>query len=122
MERLGRAKRRAAERRAADRRGVDRWTVDDALRIALAAGLPFSGLRDRAIDYRLFSYVPLEVAQRELVVPLSLESDTLTVAAATAGADLSEIEATFPGLPLRVVIAPRPEISGILEEVRRRAA
>jgi hypothetical protein len=122
MERLGRVKHRAAERPVADRPGVDRSGVDDALRIALAAGLPFCGLRGRAIDYRLFSYVPLEVAQRELVVPLSLEGETLTVAAATAEPDLSEIEATFPGLPLRVVIAPRPEIGGILAEVRRRAA
>jgi hypothetical protein len=95
---------------------------DEALRIAIARGLPFRGLRNRAIDYRLFSYVPFALARREAVVPLSLDGDTLTVAAATVDPDLSEIRATFPGLPVRVVIAPGQEIRTILDQVGRLAA
>jgi hypothetical protein len=96
--------------------------VEAALRIAMKSGLPFAGLRHRPIDYRLFSYVPFDVAQREAVVPLSLEDDTLTLAAATGTPDLSEIRATFPALPLRVVVAPGNEIQTILDHVRREAA
>jgi hypothetical protein len=101
---------------------ADDTATEDALRIAIDARLPFAGLRGRAIDYRLFHYVPFELAQREAVVPLSLDGDTLTVAAATGAPDLAETRAAFPALPLRLVIAPRPEIRSILDQIRSLAA
>jgi hypothetical protein len=96
--------------------------AEEALQIAISHGLPFRGLRNRAVDYRLFSYVPLELAQREALLPLSLEGDTLTIAAATGDPDLREITATFPALPVRLVIAPGREIRTILDAVGRQAA
>jgi hypothetical protein len=107
--------------RAETATGTDTST-EEALRIAIDARLPFAGLRGRAIDYRLFHYVPFELAQREAVVPLSLDGDTLTVAAATGAPDLTETRAAFPALPLRLVIAPRREIFGILDQIRSLAA
>jgi hypothetical protein len=96
--------------------------ADEALRIAISHGVPFRGLRDRTLDYRLFCYVPFALAQRELLVPLSLDGDTLTIAAATVDPDLSELRATFPALPVCLVIAPGAEIRSLLDQVERVAA
>ncbi len=88
--------------------------MDDALRIALDAGLPYAGLRDFTPDPRLWRYVPLGYALEQRVVPVRLDGDVLHVAAATASPDLAPLAARFPNLALALNIAPEHEIHATL--------
>lgn len=88
--------------------------MDDALRIALDAGVPYAGLREFTPDPRLWRYVPLGYALEQQVVPVRLEGDVLHVAAATADPDLSPLAARFPKLQLALTIAPEHEIHAAL--------
>lgn len=88
-----------------------------ALAIALDAGLPYTGLRDFTPDPKLFSYVPLSLATREVVVPVILVGDTLKVASARPDPDLSLVRSRFPYLSIDIVIAPAPEIDLALQRV-----
>jgi type II secretion system (T2SS) protein E len=71
------------------------------------------------IDYRLFSYIPLELAWRETILPIRLDGDTLTVAAADTDPDLSETAACFPGLALELVVEPAQAIRETLRAATR---
>ena len=88
--------------------------MDDALRIAIEAGLPYTGLRDLTPDDRLWRYVPLGYALEHQVVPMRLDGDVLHVAAATPHPDLSPLAARFPKLQLALNIAPEHEIHAAL--------
>ncbi len=88
--------------------------MDDALRIAFEAGLPFTGLRDVTPDDRLWRYVPLGFALEHRVVPMRLEGDVLHLAAASPHLDLAPLAARFPGLELALTIAPEHEIHAAL--------
>ena len=80
---------------------VDLGLVDDrrlALSLAFHSGRRFEGLRDVAVDHRLFLYLPLSLAQRERVVPLVLFDGTLVIASRVAR----------PGPRLRVRPLPEP--------------
>ncbi|MTD46128.1 hypothetical protein GKE82_18015 [Conexibacter sp. W3-3-2] len=92
--------------------------MDDALGIALAANLPYTGLRGFDVDARLWRYVPLQLALKERVVPLTLVADELKVAAAHADPDLSALRTHFPNLRIGVVIAPAAEIDAALARVQ----
>lgn len=88
--------------------------MDDALRLALESGLPYTGLRGFDVDPRLLRYIPLQHAAKAQVVPVILIGDTLKVASATADPDLAAIRKAFPNLRLDVVIAPAAEIAASL--------
>lgn len=88
--------------------------MDDALRIALQSGLPYTGLRDFEIDPRLLRYVPLRVATEEQIVPVVLIANTLTIAAPRPQPDLTTVRKHFPHLGIDVVIAPATEIAAAL--------
>lgn len=88
--------------------------MDDALRIALDAGLPYSGLRDFTPDPRLWRYVPLGYAVEHRVVPMRLVGNVLHLAAATSAPDLSPLAARFPNLAMTLTIAPEHEIHAAL--------
>ena len=99
---------------------LDLKLVDDhALGLALSvrSGRPYFGLRGLVPDHRLFLYVPLHVAQRERVVPVSLGDNTLTVASAYLDPDLSSLTERFPTLQVEVVVSPRVEVLEALQRV-----
>lgn len=91
---------------------------DMALEIAMKSGRPFSSLRGAEPDRRLLLYLPLELAERELVLPLILIGDTLTVASAFLDPDLSLIEERFPKVQIELVIAPYHELMDCLRQLR----
>lgn len=86
-----------------------------ALEISLSAGRRFVSLRDFQPDPRMLSYVPLSLAERELLVPLEVEGETLRVAGAFADADLSEVEQRFPNLNVEILVAPYDEVACALD-------
>lgn len=88
--------------------------MDAALRIAVDAGLPYTGLRDFVPDPRLWRYVPLAHAVAHRVVPVSLSGDVLNLAASTPDPDLSPLSQRFPKLQLALHIAPEHEILAAL--------
>jgi hypothetical protein len=92
--------------------------MDDAVRIAFEAGLPFTGLRDFRPDERLWGRVAPEWAVRERVVPLVVVGDRLKVAAARPDPDLSALAGAYAGVD--VVIAPAAEIDAALADVHVR--
>lgn len=99
---------------------LDLRLVDDralALALSVRSGRSYTGLRDLAPDHKLFLYVPLHVAQRERVCPLSLEDDRLTVASSYLDPDLSHFTTRFPALDLELTIAPRVEVLEALQRV-----
>lgn len=89
----------------------------EALAVALAAGIEFTGLRDFTPDPRLFAYVPATLASRECVVPVILVGDTLKVASARADPDLSLVRSRFPYVTLDIVAAPASEIEAALRRL-----
>lgn len=91
--------------------------MDDALRIALDAGLPYTGLRGFEVDPRLWHYVPQRLAVTERIVPVILVGSTLTIAATHPDPDLSHLRDAFPNLQLSVAIAPAPEIDHLLGQL-----
>ena len=88
--------------------------MDDALRIALESGLPYTGLRDFEVDPRLWRYLPLSVALTERVVPVILVGDVLTIAATRPDPDLSHLSRHFPHLGVAVAIAAAHEVDHVL--------
>lgn len=92
--------------------------MDDALRLALQSGLPFSGLRGFEVDPRLLHYVPLKHAREALVAPMILIGNALKVASATPDPDLAPVRDHFPNLTVEIVIAPAAEIDAALGRVQ----
>jgi hypothetical protein len=90
--------------------------MDEAVRIAFEAGLPFTGLRDFRPDERLWGRVAPEWALRERVVPLVVVGGRLKLAATRPDPDLSALAGAYAGVD--VVIAPAAEIDAALAEVR----
>ncbi len=80
----------------------------------MAAGLPFTGLRDFAVDPRMWLYVPQRVALAQRVVPMTIIADRLQLAAAAPDPDLTAIRRHFPALGIDIVIAPADEIDRVL--------
>jgi hypothetical protein len=90
--------------------------MDEAVRIAFEAGLPFTGLRDFRPDERLWRCVAPEWALRERVVPLVVVGGRLKLAAARPDPDLAPLAGAYAGVD--VVIAPAAEIDAALADVR----
>ena len=88
-----------------------------ALALAIRRGRRFVGLRRVTTDHRLFLYLPLHLAQRERVVPLSLTDGQLRVASAYLDPDLSSVTERFPSLELDLVVSPRDEVLEALQRV-----
>ncbi len=91
--------------------------TQDALAVALDAGIDYTGLRDFVPDPKLFSYVPASLAARERVVPVILVGDTLKLASATPNPDVSLMRSRFPYLHVEIVIAPAAEIDQALHRI-----
>lgn len=83
---------------------------DLAIQLAERSGLDMVGLRGLALDPRLFHYLPLDICERERVVPIDVDADRLTVATAFLEPDLSLVEQRFPALPVELQIAPHGEV------------
>jgi hypothetical protein len=92
--------------------------VDDAVRTALEAGLPYSGLRDFVVDARLWHYVPYRTALGLQVVPMTLIGDRLQLASAVPSPDLDALLRHFPALHVDIVIAPATEIDRVLSHAQ----
>jgi Type II secretion system (T2SS), protein E, N-terminal domain len=88
-----------------------------ALALALRSGRRFFGLRRVTPDHRLFLYLPLHLAQRERVVPLSLAEGQLRVASAYLDPDLGSVTERFPSIELDLVVSPRDEVLEALQRV-----
>lgn len=93
---------------------------DRAVDLSLRSGTPFWSLRGLRPDGRLFLYLPLEVAERELAFPVALEGDWLTVAVAELEPDLTVVAERFPRLHVELVIASRGELIEALAIARER--
>src|SRR4051812_21952119 len=89
--------------------------MDEAVRIAFEAGLPFTGLRDFRPDARQWGQVAPDWALRERVVPLVVVGGRLKLAAARPDPDLSALAGAYAGVD--VVIAPAAEIDAALAAV-----
>lgn len=96
--------------------------MDDALRLAVASGLPYTGLRGFRPDPRLWHYVPLGYALEHRVVPVVLTGDVLHLAATTPACDLAELRRGLPRLSLALSLAPEPEVRATLARARGRDA
>lgn len=88
-----------------------------ALEISLTSGHPFVSLRGFKPDPRMLSYVALDLAERELVVPLDIEGETLRVASVFMDTDLSELEERFPNLDVEILVAPYEEVAMALDRL-----
>ena len=93
----------------------------EALTVAVHHGLPFAGLRDLQLDESLLLYLPLATAARELVVPLVLIGDRLTIASATPSPPLDEVRTRFPNLALDIVISSEKEILAMVQSALEEA-
>jgi MshEN domain len=91
----------------------------DALRLSFELGRMFVGLRGHQPDRNLFSYLPIDLAMREQLLPIALEGSTLRIATAAANPDLSLVRVRYPQLQLELVSAPAHEIAVALEQVTR---
>jgi hypothetical protein len=100
--------------------GLDRGSAAPAhpLELALRHGMRYSGLRDLELDPRLLLYVPLEICEREMVVPLSVGDELLEVATAFLDPDLDVTEGRFPDLTIELVFAPIERIAERHDELR----
>jgi hypothetical protein len=88
------------------------------LELALRHGLRYSGLRDVALDPRLLLYVPLELCERETVLPLHVTEEVLEVATAYPDPDLALVEGHFPALEVKLVLAPVERIADLHDLLR----
>ena len=88
--------------------------MDDAVRIAFDAGLPYAGLRDFSPDPRLWRYVPLDEARELRLVPLTRVGRVLHLAAAAPDCDLSALRARSPDLRVQLHIAAEHELRAAL--------
>jgi hypothetical protein len=86
-----------------------------ALDVAARTGRPFAGLRGFVPDLGLFAYLPLPLALRERLCPLSLGDDTLRLASVFAEPDLSYLRRSFPSLGVELTIARRSELLAALD-------
>jgi hypothetical protein len=92
--------------------------VDDAVRVALESGLPYSGLRGFVVDPRMWHYVPHRTARALQVVPVTIIGDRLQLASAVPSPDLGPVLRHFPALAVDIVIAPATEIDRVLNHAR----
>lgn len=92
--------------------------AEHPLELALRHGLRYSGLRDAALDARLLLYVPLEVCERETVLPLAVTEEVLHVATAYPDPDLELVSGRFPALEIELVLAPADRISELHGDLR----
>lgn len=92
--------------------------AEHPLELALRHGLRYSGLRDVALDARLLLYVPLELCEREAVLPMSVSEEVLQVATAYPDPELELIRSRFPGLDVELVLAPIERIADLHDELR----
>lgn len=104
----------AGERDAAD----ETPSPQHPLELALRHGARYNGLRGVAIDRRLLLYVPLDLCEREMVVPLSVGDSVVEVAAAGPDPDLSIVRERFPQLAVELVFAPSERIAALHAELR----
>jgi Type II secretion system (T2SS), protein E, N-terminal domain len=88
------------------------------LELALRHGLRYSGLRDIELDPRLLLYVPLEICERETVLPLSVTEEVLQVATAYPDPDLELVQGRFPALEVELVLAPLERIDELHDVLR----
>jgi len=88
------------------------------LELALQYGRRYSGLRDIALDPRLALYVPLDVCEREAVLPLSVSEESLALATATPDPDVEVVRDRFPALEIELVFAPAERIAELLDELK----
>jgi hypothetical protein len=102
--------------------GVD---VDDEacapthpLELALRHGMRFSALRELELDARLLLYVPLEICERETVLPLSINEELLQVATASPDPDLETVQGHFPELEIELVFAPIERLGELCDELK----
>jgi hypothetical protein len=93
--------------------------MDDAVRIAFEAGLPYAGLRDFRPDGRLLDAVPPGWPQAHRAVPIALDGDRLTLAVTRPRPDLSGLD---PRYAVDVVISPEGEIADALARLPAPAA
>jgi hypothetical protein len=93
--------------------------MDDAVRIAFEAGLPYAGLRDHRPDGRLLDAVPPGWPQAHRALPLALDGDRLTLAAERPDPDLSDLD---PAYIIDLVISPAGEIADALARLPAPAA
>lgn len=104
--------------------GPDPELDDDAaapahpLELALRYGLRYSGLREVETDLRLLLYVPFEICEREMVLPLAVDETVLQVATAYPDPDLEIIEGRFPDLEIELVFAPIERIAELHDELK----
>ena len=73
-------------------------------------------------DGRLFSYVPLALAESETVLPLILVGNQLSVASAFADPDLSIVRRRFPGIEIDEETIPPAYREMIWDHMQRVAA
>ena len=92
--------------------------AEHPLELALRHGRRYSGLRDVALDARLLLYVPLEVCERETVLPISVTEEVLQVATAYPDPDIDLVKARFPALEIELVFAPIDRIAELHDELR----
>ena len=90
----------------------------NALALALRYGMRYSGLRDIELDSRLLLYVPLDVCERETILPLSVSKECLQVATATHDPDLAIVQGRFPELAIELVLAPMERIAELHDALK----
>jgi hypothetical protein len=88
------------------------------LELALRYGLRYSGLREVALDPRLLLYVPLEVCEREMVLPLNVSDERIELATASREPDLELVQTRFPTLEIELVFAPGERVAELLDELK----
>jgi Type II secretion system (T2SS), protein E, N-terminal domain len=93
--------------------------MDDAVRIAFTAGLPFRGLRGWIPDEGLLAGFPPGWLAARGVLPLAYDEPALTLASATPDPDLTGLD---PAVEIMVVISPAAEIAALLGEGPRAKA
>jgi Type II secretion system (T2SS), protein E, N-terminal domain len=104
--------------------GLDTGLDDEAcapahpLELALRYGMRFSGLREVELDARLLLYLPLEICERETVLPLSINEELLHVASASPDPDLETVHERFPELKIELVFAPVERIGALCDELK----
>ena len=92
--------------------------AEHPLEMALRHGLRYSGLRDVQLDARLLLYVPLEVCERETVLPLAVTEEVLQVATAYPDPDLELVDGRFPALEIELVLAPMDRIAELHDDLK----
>ncbi|HEX8160215.1 MAG TPA: hypothetical protein VF526_22780 [Solirubrobacteraceae bacterium] len=90
----------------------------NALALALRYGMRYSGLREVELDSRLLLYVPLDVCERETVLPLSVSKELLEVATASPDPDIEIVRGRFPELEIELVLAPTERIAELHDALK----